>query len=137
MVKLVTEGGVGVSQASWDLDVEDTVQHRRTRELTPDPQQAFPGKGVMKLEQAKIDRLRKEVAKLKMQRDISKKSYLSPRWFWETISLHCSRAVNPSIIVATIEAATLPDDRPMQTATQANKDPKATKVSRGDKPICL
>lgn len=38
------------------------------------PQQAFPGKGVMKPEQAEIDRLRKEVAKLKMERDILKKA---------------------------------------------------------------
>ena len=44
------------------------------RELTADPQQAFPGNGVMKPEQAEIDRLRKEVAKLKMERDILKKA---------------------------------------------------------------
>jgi transposase len=43
-------------------------------QLAADPQQAFPGKGVMKPEQAEIDRLRKEVAKLKMERDILKKA---------------------------------------------------------------
>ena len=43
------------------------------RELTADSQQAFPGKSVMKPEQAEIERLRKEVAKLKMERDILKK----------------------------------------------------------------
>lgn len=40
------------------------------RELTQDPQQAFPGKSIMKPEQAEIDRLLKEVAKLKMERGI-------------------------------------------------------------------
>ena len=44
------------------------------RELTTDPQQAFPGNGVMKPEQAEIERLRKEVSKLKMERDILKKA---------------------------------------------------------------
>lgn len=75
-VKLVTERGVGVSQAARDLDVGETVLRRWMRELTQDPQQAFPGKGVMKPEQAEIDRLRKEVAKLKMERDILKKAAL-------------------------------------------------------------
>ena len=37
-------------------------------------QQAFPGKGVMKPEQAEIERLKKEVAKLRMERDILKKA---------------------------------------------------------------
>jgi len=44
------------------------------RELAADPQQACPGKGGMKREQAETDRLRKEVAKLKMERDILKKA---------------------------------------------------------------
>lgn len=38
------------------------------------PAQAFPGKGVMKPEQTEIERLRKEVAKLKMECDILKKA---------------------------------------------------------------
>ncbi len=73
-VKLVTERGVGVSQAARDLDVGETVLRRWMRELSQDPQQAFPGQGVMKPEQAEIDRLRKEVAKLKMERDILEKA---------------------------------------------------------------
>lgn len=73
-VKLVTERGVGVCQAARDLDVGETVLRRWMRELTQDPHQAFPGKGLMKPEQAEIDRLRKEVAKLKMERDILKKA---------------------------------------------------------------
>lgn len=73
-VKLVTARGVSVGQAARDLDLGETVLRRWVRELTADPQQAFPGQGLMKAEQAEIDRLRKEVAKLKMERDILKKA---------------------------------------------------------------
>ena len=37
-----------------------------------DPVQAFPGHGQMKPEQLEIERLRREVAKLKAERDILK-----------------------------------------------------------------
>lgn len=73
-VKLVIERGVAVAQAARDLDVHETRLRAWMRELTADPQQALPGKGVMKPEQAEIERLRKEVAKLKMERDILKKA---------------------------------------------------------------
>jgi transposase len=73
-VKLVIERGVAVAQAARDLDVHETRLRAWMRELTADPQQAFPGKGVMKPEQAEIERLRKEVTKLKMERDILKKT---------------------------------------------------------------
>jgi len=73
-VRLVKERGVAVVQAARDLDVHENVLRKWIRELAGDPQQAFPGKGVMKPEQAEIDRLRKEVAKLKMERDILKKA---------------------------------------------------------------
>ena len=44
------------------------------RELSGDPQHAFPGHGQVKPEQLEIDRLRKEVAKLKAERDILEKA---------------------------------------------------------------
>jgi transposase len=44
------------------------------REQAADPQQAFPGKGAMKPEAAEIERLKREVAKLKMERDILKEA---------------------------------------------------------------
>ena len=73
-VKLVTERGVAVAQAARDLDVAESVLRRWMRELAQDSREAFPGNGVMKPEQAEIERLRKEVAKLKMERDILKKA---------------------------------------------------------------
>lgn len=44
------------------------------REQRKDPQQAFPGNGQMKPELAEIARLKKENAKLRMERDILKKA---------------------------------------------------------------
>ena len=40
----------------------------------PNPKQAFPGHGQQKLEQLEIERLRREVTKLKAERDILKKA---------------------------------------------------------------
>ena len=73
-VRLVKERGVSVSQAARDLDVHENVLRKWVREAAQDPQEAFPGKGVMKPEQAEIERLKKEVAKLKQERDILKKA---------------------------------------------------------------
>jgi len=73
-VRLVRESGVSVAQAARDLDVHENVLRKWIRERVADPQHAFPGKGVMKPEQAEIERLKKEVAKLKMERDILKKA---------------------------------------------------------------
>ena len=73
-VRLVQDRGVKISQAARDLDVGETVLRRWVRELTTDPVDAFPGLGKMKPEQEEIARLQKEVAKLKMERDILKKA---------------------------------------------------------------
>jgi len=73
-VKLVVERGVTAAQAARDLGVHENVLRKWVRELAADPQHSFPGAGVMKPQQAEIDRLKKEVAKLKMERDILKKA---------------------------------------------------------------
>ena len=44
------------------------------KDFASDPQQAFPGHGQMKPEQLEIERLRREVQKLKAERDILKKA---------------------------------------------------------------
>ena len=73
-VRLIKERGVSAAQASRDLDVHENVLRKWARELTTDPGQAFPGNGQMKPEQLEIDRLRREVVKLKAERDILKKA---------------------------------------------------------------
>ena len=71
-VKLVRERGVSVAQAGRDLDVHENVLRKWVKEFGSDPAQAFPGHGQMKPEQQEIERLRREVAKLKAERDILK-----------------------------------------------------------------
>jgi transposase len=73
-VKLVRDRGVAVAQASRDLDVAESVLRRWIRDVASDHKQAFPGHGQVKPEQQEIDRLRREVAKLKAERDILKKA---------------------------------------------------------------
>ena len=73
-VKLVKERGVSMSQASRDLDIHLNVLRKWVKDVEADPVQAFPGQGQMKADQAEIAKLRKEVAKLKMERDILKKA---------------------------------------------------------------
>lgn len=73
-VKLVRERGVTVAQAARDLDVHENVLRKWVREYGDAPSQSFPGKGQMKPEQLEIERLRREVAKLKAERDILKKA---------------------------------------------------------------
>ena len=74
VVRLVKERGVSVVQASRDLDIGETILRCWIKEPTADPGQAFPGQGQVKPEQQEIDRLRREVAKLKAERDILKKA---------------------------------------------------------------
>ncbi len=73
-IRLVKERGVAVAQASRDLDIGENVLRRWIKEAGADPGQAFPGQGQLKPEQLEIDRLRREVAKLKAERDILKKA---------------------------------------------------------------
>lgn len=73
-VRLVKERGVSVAQASRDLDIHANVLRKWVRDVEADPIQAFPGQGQMRADQAEIAKLKKEVAKLKMERDILKKA---------------------------------------------------------------
>ena len=73
-VRLIKERGVSVAQASRDLDVHENVLRKWVKEFGSDPVQAFPGHGQMKPEQLEIERLRREVTKLKAERDILKKA---------------------------------------------------------------
>ncbi len=73
-VKLVRDRGVSVAQACRDLEIAESVLRRWMREAEADPRHAFPGHGQVKPEQGEIDRLRREVATLKAERDILKKA---------------------------------------------------------------
>jgi transposase len=73
-VKLIRERGVSYTQASQDLGVHPTQLRHWVKAFAEDPVQAFPRHGQMKSEAAEIARLKREVAKLKAERDILKKA---------------------------------------------------------------
>lgn len=73
-VRLMTERGVSVPQACRDLDLVESVLRRWMKELSDAPSSAFPGNGQQRAELAEIAALKKEVAKLKAERDILKRA---------------------------------------------------------------
>ena len=73
-VRLIKDRGVSYVQASQDLNVHPSQLRDWVKKLSEDPQHAFPGHGQMKPEQLEIVRLKREVAKLKAERDILKKA---------------------------------------------------------------
>jgi transposase len=73
-VKLVTEQGYNVSEAARNLGIDHNTLRRWKKQLETDKSEAFPGNGKMTSEKEELHRLRKEVAKLKMERDILKKA---------------------------------------------------------------
>ena len=60
--------------ATQKLPVVNRAAPGRRRRVGDDPQHAFPGHGQMKPEQLEIAQLKREVAKLKAERDILKKA---------------------------------------------------------------
>lgn len=72
-VRLIRDRGVSYAKAAEDLGIHPTQLRSWVKQLADDPQQAFPGHGQMKPEQLEIAQLKREVAKLKAERDILKK----------------------------------------------------------------
>lgn len=87
-VRMVRDRGVVVAQAARDLDVHENVLRKWVKELAADPGHAFPGHGQMKPEQLEIERFRREVAKLKAERDILKKPPPTSRGTRYEVRLH-------------------------------------------------
>ena len=71
-VHLVTTRGVSAAQAARDLDLHSTVLRRWVREAENGGGTAFPGHGRMPPDDEELRGLRREVAKLKAERDILK-----------------------------------------------------------------
>jgi len=67
-VRLIKDRGVAGPERSHG-ELRD-----RVKKFSGDQRQAFPGKGQMKPEQLEIAQLKREVAKLKAERDILKKA---------------------------------------------------------------
>ena len=78
-VRLIKQRGVSYVQASQDLGVHVSQLREWVKKFADDPEHAFPGHGQMKPEQLEVARLKREVTKLKAERDILKSRPTSRR----------------------------------------------------------
>ena len=73
-VRLVTLRGVSMAQAARDLGIRPDLLRMWLRTATHDAAAVAGGGQSTRMEQAELTRLRKEVATLRMERDILKKA---------------------------------------------------------------
>jgi len=72
-VRLVIEGGDSIAQVSRGLGIRPGLLGRWKQEYEQEQENAFPGQGQLKPED-ELRQLRKENARLRMERDILKKA---------------------------------------------------------------
>ncbi len=73
-VLLVTEKGMPVGKVARELDIHPNLLHVWRRRFLAKGDKAFVGKGRVALEEVGIKRLRRELEKVKEERDILKKA---------------------------------------------------------------
>jgi transposase len=73
-VRLITEKGYSIAEASRNLGVEYSVLRRWKQQLSSDPNNAFPGKGKLKAQDEQLRRLKRDLDRVKEERDILKKA---------------------------------------------------------------
>jgi len=73
-VRLITEKGYSIAEASRNLGVEYSVLRRWKKQLADDPEHAFPGKGQLKPDDQKLRELERKLKRVTEERDILKKA---------------------------------------------------------------
>lgn len=73
-VKLVRERGMTAAQAARDLGLHENVLRKWVKDAKEHGTQAFPGQGRMRPDDAEVARLKRELAKVRTERDILKKA---------------------------------------------------------------
>ena len=73
-VKLITDKGYTIAEASRNLGVEYSVLRRWKKQFESDPRYAFPGKGLLKPQDEEMRRLKRELERVQEERDILKKA---------------------------------------------------------------
>ena len=73
-VRLVTDRGVAESKPARDLELSESVLRRWMRELSAAPAAAFDRNGQIRADLAEIAALKKEVLRLRAERDILNKA---------------------------------------------------------------
>ena len=86
---MIKERGVSYAQSSHDLNVHQSQFRSWVKSLADDPQHAFPGQGQMKPEQLEIAQLKREVIRLKAERDILKKPRPTSRRNQREVRFYC------------------------------------------------
>jgi len=73
-VGLITQKGYNIAEASRNLGIEYSVLRRWKNQFADDPQNAFPGKGKLKASDEQLRQLKRELERVKEERDILKKA---------------------------------------------------------------
>jgi transposase len=73
-IKLVTEKGYSVAEAARSLDIGETLLRSWKISLQANGDQAFPGNGRLPAHEEEVRRLRADVKRLLMEREILKKA---------------------------------------------------------------
>lgn len=73
-VRLLSSGDRSVASVARDLDLDPKLLRRWRDELNQDGEGAFPGKGHVRAEEAELNLLRRENARLREERSILKKA---------------------------------------------------------------
>jgi len=73
-VKMIVEGGMSLSRVSRDLGINENSLHKWKKDYLSDQQSAFPGKGRLKPEEEELRKLKKQLSRVTMERDILKKA---------------------------------------------------------------
>ena len=73
-VRLITEKGYSIAEASRNLGIDYSVLRRWKNQVAEDSQNAFPGKGRLKASDEELRSLKRELERVKEERDILKKA---------------------------------------------------------------
>ena len=73
-VRLLEESELSTQQMAEELGVSTSTLGRWRRELKWDPEQAFPGNGKLKSRDQEVEQLRRELHRVRQERDILKKT---------------------------------------------------------------
>lgn len=73
-VQLVAGSDYSVTEVARDLDIHPNTLYKWIHQYGDNPKEAFPGKGKQTSDAEELSRLRREVQRLKMERDILKKA---------------------------------------------------------------
>ena len=72
-VRLITDGGQSVATVARDLGVGRSQLQRWKKQFQEKAERAFPGKGRIMVENKELEDLRRELARVKEEREILKK----------------------------------------------------------------